>query len=228
MKLYASILLLAVGLLLLGCPGQSNNQPANSSQPSTPPAQNNTPPAQTNTFAGMRMEQLLALNVPVECSVVQKNGTVSSAYDLKVRSGNARMEGTVSDSATGITMNASAIMVGNTTYVKIDGIPNCEWIKMTQSASTEQSFTDDPATTTYDCKPGLFGDDVFTPPAAACDISGLIGAATNVTVSGTGNASGAAATCEGLSGDALSNCQTYCEPIQDASARAACISGFAP
>lgn len=145
-------------------------------------------------LAGMGYLQLVALGIPVECQFSDNEQGVATQFTLKMKGDRIRGEGTVVSN--GSTEPTTFISLPDAMYIQLsasqkEGITSsCDWIKFADSSagsgSTEVNGVDaNPAagltsgTAKYDCKPGLFGDDVFAVPQNACDMNELINSAVN-------------------------------------------------
>lgn len=195
MKKYFALGFLVLGLLLLGCtaPGQQGAGGGTAGTGNTGASSSSSGGGGTssggetggNSLAGLGYEQLIALGVPVECTVTESGQGTTTSLTLRIKGQKIRGEGTTTSQ--GVTTPTTFISLGNEMYVGIPAeqaqgpMAGCVWLKIVSNESnTTGSLIADPTDglkapgTDYSCAPGLFGDDVFVPGGNVCDFEALM------------------------------------------------------
>lgn len=248
MKRYFIAGFLVLGLLLFGCLGGGQPSGTGNGTQGTPDGganvspNNGTPAGGTQdnglSLAGLGYEQLIALGVPVECTVTDSEQGTETQMNVKMRGSRMRGEGTITTN--GVAVPTTFITDGTTVYTRMPAdqaslLPSCDWLKITTNASATASGGVETNPTEglqssnakYDCKPGLFGDDVFAAPTEkVCDMDQLLSSIMGGTAGGNG-ANGMPSPCDQI-GDATKNaaCKAACDPLGSYMDKAQCAAAY--
>lgn len=236
MRRYLLAGFLVLGLLLLGCTGQQGGGTGTGGTGTGGGGGGGTGGGGTGglDLAGLGYAQLMALGVPVECTVTQSDNGVVTQLTLKIKGDKVRGVGTTTQG--GVTTSTEFIAVGDTTYVRIPdeqagAMGTCQWLKIVsnESADTEVNGMDvtpqatlESASAQYSCVPGTFGDDVFSAPASGvCDLNAMINGMTG------GNGEGMPDPCDQVSDDAQREaCRAACGSVADYIERVQCAANY--
>ncbi|VVB98630.1 Uncharacterised protein [uncultured archaeon] len=186
-------------------------------------------------LAGLGYAQLIALGVPVDCQYSDTQQGVTSQLTLKIKGNKLRGNGTTV--MNGTATQTTFISVPEAMYVQLSAdqrqglMANCEWLKIntsgTNTSSTEVNGVETnpagelaAATGTFDCVPGLFGDEAFAAPQNACDLNELINSALS-------NASNVPDPCDGIQNDAQKTaCKAACGSVSNYMEKVQCAAGY--
>lgn len=180
--------LFVLGVLLMGCAGsapQATPTPAGggatvaptSTAQATATAQATV---QGGSYAGMAYADLLALGVPLECTMkyTTEDATVNAAVWMKA--GKMRMESAISGINT-ITVFKDEIVYTHSSAADMGG--DCYWYKM--SAAPDPQATVEPVTQQLEdvppmdisCNAAVFGDEKFATAEKVCDLNEMMASA---------------------------------------------------
>lgn len=251
MKKYFVAGFLILGLLLLGCttPNQpaANTSSGSSSSGGTGSSSSSSGGTGSSSssssggaggldLAGLGYAQLVGLGVPIQCQFTDTQDGISTSLTMKIRGNRAMGQGTVT--ANGTTTNTVFISLPDAMYVQLSPdertgiLANCEWMKVATSGAnfsgtnvngveTNPAGDLGSATAKYDCVPGVFGDDVFTPPANACDLNELI----NNAVNASGN--NMPDPCDSIQNDAQKTaCKAACGTVPNFMEKVQCAASY--
>ncbi len=217
--------ILIAGLLLFGCAAPpAEEQPAAPGAPSgeAPPAEQppaETPPAETPPaeqppaeeggldLDAWNMPALIALGTPVHCTVTY-GGEMPGTYEMWIWGEKFRTEGTYE----GMEEPFISIYKDDKSYIsastmsEMPGAEECDWFVFEaeepepgEEPGTEPSYEPmgpedfDMPPMEYDCSVAVFGDEKFATPGTVCDFMELM-------------QQQYASYCEGLTGDAYTQC----------------------
>ena len=181
-------LVFVLGILLMGCTGSAPQATP------TPAAGGTVGPTSTiqagataqatvqgGSYAGMAYADLLALGVPLECTmkVTSEGTTINNAVWMK--GGKMRMEGSISGTST-LTIYKDEIVYTHTSAPGLGA--DCYWYKM--SAAPDPQATVKPATqqlsevppTDISCHAAAFGDEKFATTEKVCDLDEMMASVT--------------------------------------------------
>ncbi len=181
---------LAIGLLLLGCTTQVQQNPdINLTTTNASGGEGNASGSETGEAGGIDLkglgyEQLVTLGVPIECEVISNESGLETQMTLKIKGDKIRGNGTVNTGSENI--DSAFLISGNDVYVWLapqdrqSVLANCSWLRMTADESQSKMGidpTEDLKTSGagYECKLGSFGDEKFAAPAeGVCDFGSLL------------------------------------------------------
>ncbi len=190
--------LFVVMLLVFGCTQQQGQPPSATpaplpgSAPGSSPSSSGSPqPNPGNSFdlTDKNYGQLVALGVPVECTVkIASAEGKQETMKLYMKGKNFRTEIDTTDSPT-CKKAVSIFKDSDALYIGCDSqeiTPQCTWLKFSTKGVTEN--TSEPTTTTnamsssdlekvpqtnFNCVTGTFSDSIFVPNGKVCDFSDL-------------------------------------------------------
>jgi len=199
--------LLLMAIVLTGCTGQSatTNQNQQTAQATGQTVQQTTTTTQQtatqqiSNLVGKGWAELVGLNVPIECKVTYKGKAANDAIKNAVlyMKGNKFKE-VVTMTAEGMTLGITVIskddgniymMYDDPTMmtamtqgkIKCDGMVYSTETNMAQSADSATVDTSVLQSSDYvnlDCKPALFGDEMFATPGKLCTLKEITNALT--------------------------------------------------
>ncbi|MEM3030138.1 MAG: hypothetical protein QXH27_00230 [Candidatus Micrarchaeia archaeon] len=200
MKYVAALVVFGM-LLLAGCEGAPTQQnvsgpgqptPSQPAQPATPaqPAPSVPTQPEVQSLLGMGFAQLVALGMPVRCTVTTTEGGRSITTNLWLRGSNFRTETRPPE----MTEPIITVVRGGETYLQVGAQmkqafaamgKNCDWLRMTpqeaaqppaggaEAASASELESIPP--TNFQCNPDVFGDEKFATPGSVCSYADLLG-----------------------------------------------------
>ena len=149
------------------------------------------------------MDALMAAGAPMKC-IVTWGGEAPGQYTIYVKGQKVRMEGTYQ--SMGHDVPYISIMKDNVAYMPATmmagapGFENCDWLSITSEEETTGGDTTitqpvdyDTPPVSYDCNPDVFGEEKFATPGIVCDFQEMM-------------QQQYASYCEGLTGDAYTQC----------------------
>ncbi len=194
MRKYLVLGFLALGLLMLGCTGQSQSgtgtggiEVPSGGSGGAGGETGGTLDNESNGLEGLNLEgmtfdQIMALGIPLECDVAQSSGGMDTSMTVKFKGGNVYATG--NSTFGGETVENTYLIVAGEVYWsvpeenQIGPFMGCQWLKIMQnSTGVGELESIDPAAplktlgSNYNCRPGLFSDSVFIPPRdGVCDM----------------------------------------------------------
>lgn len=218
---------LAIALLLFGCAGQPTTGGQNES--------NETGGTQPVDLAGMGYEQLVALGIPVECSVVDAESNSNTTVFFK--GGRIKGNGTVSFG--GMSQENVFLVLENESYLMIPNeartgpMAQCAWIKVTAEGAQKMPIPDPTealkaAGATYECRLGTFVDsELNAPTESVCDVDALLRAISEMINATVGVIPPAPSPCEGILDELKKGqCIAACNEIADVAEKAECAAQY--
>ncbi|MFA5077756.1 MAG: hypothetical protein WC488_05005, partial [Candidatus Micrarchaeia archaeon] len=199
-------------------------------------------------------DALISLGTPVECTYSQTSSDSTTTLTLKFKGSKVRGDG-ITVLTGQETVPAGFVLLETEYYIKmptaaVSGpLAGCEWLKVAANSSTQTTTTSngvdvDPLdglralNAKYECKPGLFGDDVFAVTGTVCDLDAIMKSLMNGTTGGDtytwpnddegdGGTSSGSSPCDSLSDSSTrTECREICDPITDAVEKAECVASY--
>ncbi len=200
MKVLLGLVLISL-LLVAGCTGGEQAPQAKETQSKgsvTTPIQSGgevqsgteekTPESKTWDLGNM-----MSSAVPTYCTVDYSSGEFSGSSKMWIKGDNLRVETTTKMPGSNEDIESVMIAVGDTTYIKnTDGNvlgsttqKDCDWVSlntkeleacMPEDEQTEETGYDfessyEETPSSYNCAPGVFGDEKFHPEGKVCDLT---------------------------------------------------------
>lgn len=203
MRKYIALGFLLIGLLFLGCTfpsGKTNeenkaleiNETNESGERGSDRSESSNESVESNVqnLTGLSYAALIDLGIPIECSYSKTENDMTTNLTIKFKGNKVRGEGTTVKGE--VSQAVAFISTEEVMYIKIPSqgaigpLERCEWLKIANNnievnVSTNDGIDLNPMNkfetpeAKFDCKPGVFGDEIFAAPEKSCDISTLVG-----------------------------------------------------
>lgn len=176
-----------LGILLFGCVGSGTQTTGPQAAASTPTSGDAGVGEVSNQFAGKTFEELAKLGVPVECDVSYKIPVAeveNTKTKMYVKGSQLRVDTQMMSG--GQNLGATIIMRGDGfAYSQFEdksllnsmtgGKMMCDWIKVDVDTGSVGSIGDykDEDKVNLDCKPSMFGDEMFAVSGKACTMDDI-------------------------------------------------------
>ncbi|MDD5096813.1 MAG: hypothetical protein PHY95_04855 [Candidatus ainarchaeum sp.] len=122
------------------------------------------------------METLAAMGVPMHCTVTY-SGEMTGTFDIYVLGQKSAMSGTFATAAGDQEMSYvfkdNKIYMPASLFAGMPGFEGCVWVTRSAeaTASTETTVSTETVPATFECVPGVFGDEKFATEGTECDFN---------------------------------------------------------